>query len=162
LKRWIAEGAEYKTHWAFVAPTQAPLPKVHHPDWPQNAIDQFILARLEAEGLRPSPRADRYTLVRRLYLDLVGLPPTPEEADAFVNDTAPDAYEKVVDRLLASPAYGERWARRWLDLARYADTNGYEKDRPRPISPYRDWVIAALNADLPFDRFTVAQIAGDM
>src|SRR5207244_340355 len=115
LRRWIAAGAEYKTHWAFVAPKQAPPPKVRHPDWPRNAIDHFVFARLEAEGLRPSPRADRYTLVRRLYLDLIGLPPTPEEADAFVRDESPDAWEKVVDRLLGSPHYGERWARRWLD-----------------------------------------------
>ena len=120
------------------------------------------LARLQREGLTMSPEADRYTLVRRVSLDLIGLPPTPEEADAFVNDTSPDAYEKLVDRLLASPHYGERWARRWLDLARYADTNGYEKDRPRSIWPYRDWVIKALNADMPFDQFTIEQIAGDM
>ena len=129
LKRWIAAGAEYKPHWAFVAPKQAPLPKVKQADWPRNPIDHFVLARLEAEGLRPSPQADRYTLIRRVYLDLIGLPPTPEEVDAFVNDDSPDAYERLVDRLLASPHYGERWARRWLDLARYADTNGYEKDR---------------------------------
>src|SRR5262249_45269470 len=118
--------------------------------------------RLEKAGLKPSPRADRYTLVRRVYLDLIGLPPTPEEADRFVNDPAPDAYEQLVDRLLASPHYGQRWARRWLDLARYADTNGYEKDRPRSIWPYRDWVINALNADMPFDQFTIEQLAGDM
>jgi hypothetical protein len=162
LKRWIAAGAEYQPHWAFVPPKQSPLPKVRQTEWPQNAIDDFVLARLEAEGLTPSPPADRYTLVRRLYLDLIGLPPTPEEADAFVQDHSPNAYEKVVDRLLASPHYGERWARRWLDLARYADTNGYEKDRPRSIWPYRDWVIQALNHDLPFDQFTIEQLAGDL
>jgi hypothetical protein len=162
LKRWIAEGAEYQPHWAFVAPKQAPLPKVKDANWPINPVDYFVLARLEAEGLRPSPVADRYTLVRRLYLDLIGLPPTPEEADAFVNDTRPEANEKLVDTLLASPHYGERWARRWLDLARYADTNGYEKDRNRSIWPYRDWVIKALNDDMPFDRFTIEQIAGDL
>jgi hypothetical protein len=162
LKRWIAGGAVYKPHWAFVPPHQAPLPKVRQAHWPHNPIDTFILARLEREGLHPAPEADRYTLVRRVSLDLIGLPPTPEEADAFVNDRRPDAYERLVDRLLASPHYGERWARRWLDLARYADTNGYEKDRPRPIWPYRDWVINALNRDMPFDRFTVEQIAGDM
>jgi hypothetical protein len=162
LKRWVADGAEYTTHWSFVAPKQAPLPKVKQTDWPRNAIDRFVLARLEVEGLRPSPRADCYTLVRRVYLDLIGLPPTPEEADAFVRDQSPDAYEKLVDRLLASAHYGERWARRWLDLARYADTNGYEKDRPRSIWPYRDWVIRALNADKPFDQFTIEQLAGDM
>jgi hypothetical protein len=162
LKRWIAAGAEYTPHWAFVPPRQAPLPRVRQADWPRNAIDVFVLARLEAEGLRPSPLADRYTLARRVFLDLIGLPPTPEEAEAFVQDHAPDAYERLVDRLLASPHYGERWARRWLDLARYADTNGYEKDRPRSVWPYRDWVIAALNADLPFDQFTVEQLAGDL
>jgi hypothetical protein len=162
LKRWIESGAEYEQHWAFVAPKQAPLPAVKQPAWPRNAIDRFVLARLEAAGLRPSPQADKYTLIRRLSLDLVGLPPTTEEVDAFVNDSSPGAYERVVDRLLASPQYGERWARPWLDLARYADTNGYEKDRPRSIWPYRDWVIKALNSDLPFDQFTIEQIAGDM
>ena len=116
----------------------------------------------KAEALRPSPEADRITMIRRVSLDLLGLPPTPEEVDAFVRDGSPDAYEKLVDRLLASPRYGERWARRWLDLARYADTNGYEKDRPRSIWPYRDWVIRALNADLPFRQFTIDQLAGDM
>ena len=141
LKRWIAEGAEYKAHWAFAAPKQAALPKVHDKSWPRNAIDNFVLARLEQEGLKPSPRADKYSLVRRLYLDLTGLPPTPAEADAFVNDATSAAYEKLVDKLLASPHYGERWARRWLDLARYADTNGYEKDRQRSIWPWRDCVI---------------------
>jgi hypothetical protein len=162
LTRWIAAGAVYQTHWAFVPPKQATLPTVKLQGWPRNAIDHFVLARLEKAGLAPSPEADRYSLVRRLYLDLIGLPPTPEEADAFVNDRSGDTYEKLVDRLLASPHYGERWARRWLDLARYADTNGYEKDRPRSIWPYRDWVINALNADMPFDRFTVEQLAGDM
>ena len=162
LKQWIAEGAEYKPHWAFVAPKQAPLPKVKNTAWPKNEIDHFVLARLEKEGLKPSERADRYTLVRRLYLDLIGLPPTPEQADAFVNDLSENAYEQLVDSLLASPHYGERWARRWLDLARYADTNGYEKDRPRSMWPYRDWLIKALNDDLPFDQFTIEQIAGDL
>jgi hypothetical protein len=162
LRQWIAEGAEYQPHWAFVPPRQEPLPPVRQTDWPRNAIDYFVLGRLEAAGLRPAPPADRYTLVRRLYLDLIGLPPTPEEADAFVQDPAPDAYERIVDGLLASPHYGERWARRWLDLAHYADTNGYEKDRVRTIWPYRDWVIDALNADLPFDRFTIEQLAGDL
>jgi hypothetical protein len=162
LSRWIAQGAEYKPHWAFVAPKQAPLPKVQHSKWPRNPIDDFVLAKMEAMHLAPSPEADRYTLVRRLYLDLVGMPPTVEEADAFVNDSAGDAYEKLVDRLLKSPHYGERWGRKWLDLARYADTNGYEKDRVRSMWPYRDWVIEALNADLPFDRFTIEQIAGDL
>jgi hypothetical protein len=162
LKRWVAAGAAYRPHWAFVAPRQAPLPQVKLASWPHNPIDNFVLARLERAGLQPSPPADRATLVRRVTLDLIGLPPTPEEADAFIRDRRPDAYERLVDRLLASPRYGERWARRWLDLARYADTNGYEKDRPRSIWPYRDWVIDALNRDMPFDRFTVEQLAGDL
>ena len=162
LKRWIEEGAEYKPHWAFAAPKKSPLPKVQDKTWPRNEIDYFVLARLEKEGLRPSSRADKYTLVRRLYLDLTGLIPTPAEADAFVNDDSTTAYEKLVNHLLASPHYGERWARRWLDLARYADTNGYEKDRPRSMWPWRDWVINALNSDLPFDEFTIEQIAGDL
>jgi hypothetical protein len=162
LKQWIAEGAKYQVHWAFVPPKQVPLPNVKQEGWAKNPIDRFILAKMEKEGLHPSPEADRYTLVRRVYLDLIGLPPTPEEADAFVNDPSPDSYEKLVDKLLASPHYGERWARRWLDLARYADTNGYEKDRQRSIWPYRDWVINALNQDMPFNQFTVEQIAGDM
>ena len=122
------------------------------PDWVKNPIDALVMATLDAEGLRPSPRADRATLLRRVTLDLIGLPPTPEEVDAFLADDSPDAYAKRVDRLLASPHYGERWARHWLDLARYADTNGYEKDRQRSIWPYRDWVIRAINADMPFDR----------
>ncbi len=162
LKRWIAAGAEYRPHWAFVAPKRPALPKVRNTNWPRNGIDHFVLARLEAEGLKPSPQADRYTLARRVFLDLIGIPPTPAEVDEFVNDPSPDAYERLVDRLLASPTYGERWARRWLDLARYADTNGYEKDRARSVWPYRDWVINAINADMPFDRFTIDQLAGDM
>ncbi len=162
LRRWVAAGAEYQQHWAFVPPTQPALPKLKDRNWALNPIDHFILARLEQEGFPPSPPADAYTLVRRVYLDLIGLPPTPEEADAFVNASGPGAYERLVDRLLASPRYGERWGRRWMDLARYADTNGYEKDRQRTLWPWRDWVIQALNADMPFDRFSIEQIAGDM
>ncbi len=162
LRRWIEQGAKYDRHWAFVAPQKPPLPGVENRAWPKNAIDQFVLRRLEQAGLQPSPPADRYTLIRRVSLDLIGLPPSPEEADAFVNDKRPDAYERVVDRLLSSPHYGERWTRAWLDLARYSDTNGYEKDQPRTMWPYRDWVINALNADMPFDQFTIKQIAGDM
>ncbi len=162
LRQWIADGAPYQAHWAFLPITDPELPDVRDKTWAKNGIDYFVLAKLEAVGLAPNPEADRYTLVRRVYLDLIGLPPTPEEADAFVADTAPDAYERLVDRLLASPRYGERWARRWLDLARYADTNGYEKDRPRSIWPYRDWVIRAMNQDMPFDQFTIEQLAGDM
>ena len=154
LKTWIAEGAKYDAHWAYTAPK----PNLR----PDASIDTFIRKRLAAEKLQPSPPADAYTRVRRVYLDLIGLPPTPEEADAFVKDKAPDAYERLVDRLLASKHYGERWARRWLDLARYADTNGFEKDRPRSIWPYRDWVVKSLNEDMPFDQFSIKQLAGDM
>ena len=157
LKAWISQGANYQPHWAFVPPTRTNPPSAEsHP------IDAFIRSRLETEGLSPSPEADKVTLIRRAYLDLIGLPPTPEQADQFLADKAPDAYEKIVDSLLSSKHYGERWARRWLDLARYADTNGYEKDRPRSIWPYRDWVIEALNADMPFDQFSIRQLAGDL
>jgi hypothetical protein len=159
LKRWVIAGAKYQQHWAFIPParTQPPsIPTVRNP------IDRFVLDRLKREQLKPAVPADRFTLVRRLYLDLIGLPPTLEQADAFVNDSDPQAYEKLVDRLLQSKQYGERWARLWLDLARYADTNGYEKDRERSIWPYRDWVIKAINADMPFDQFSVEQLAGDM
>jgi cytochrome c553 len=166
LAEWVAAGADYAPHWAFQKPARPAVPeaKADAPQtgWPKNEIDRFVLERLEKEGLAPSAEADRATLCRRVHLDLVGLPPSPAELDAFSADTAPDAYERLVERLLASPRYGERWARRWLDLARYADTNGYEKDRDRPIWPYRDWVIRALNADMPFDQFTVRQIAGDL
>ncbi len=162
LSDWIKAGAKYEAHWAFVAPKQAPIPKVKNSRWAKNPIDAFVLAHLQSEGLKPSATADPYTLVRRVYLDLVGLPPTPEEADAFVHSKSPTAYEDMVDHLLSSPSYGERWARRWLDLARYADTNGYEKDRARSIWPYRDWVIKALNSDMGFDQFTIRQLAGDL
>ncbi len=162
FQQWIKEGAKYERHWAFVAPEKPPVPEVRNSHWPRNEIDHFVLASLETNGLKPSPEAGRYVLVRRVYLDLIGLPPSPEEADAFVHDEDPQAYEKLVDRLLKSKHYGERWAREWLDLARYADTNGYEKDRQRSIWPYRDWVIRALNSDMPFNQFTVEQLAGDM
>jgi hypothetical protein len=160
LKDWIAAGAEYQQHWAFVPPRK---PEVRgQKSEVRNPIDHFVRERLAKEGLTPSPAADKYTLIRRVSLDLVGLPPTPAEVDAFIKDDSPQAYEKLVDRLLTSPHYGERWARKWLDLARYADTNGYEKDRPRTVWPYRDWVIRALNDDKPFDQFSVDQIAGDL
>jgi mono/diheme cytochrome c family protein len=174
IEQWINEGAiwpdsasvstaaKIESHWAYLKPARPQLPAVTDKSWPRNGIDHFILARLEKEGLAPSPEADRTTLIRRVYLDLIGLPPSPQEVDAFVHDPSPDAYEAVVDRLLANPHYGEKWARHWLDVARYADTNGYEKDRPRTIWPWRDWVINALNADMPFDQFTIEQIAGDM
>lgn len=157
LKRWVVAGAEYRPHWAFVAPQ-----KVGDVPAGANPIDVYIDARLAPAGLRRSPEADRATLIRRVSYDLIGLPPTPEEVAAFESDGAADAYDRLVDRLLASPQYGERWARKWLDLARYADSNGYEKDRERSIWPYRDWVVQALNHDLPFDEFTIEQIAGDL
>jgi hypothetical protein len=162
LAAWINAGAPYAPHWAFVKPERPAVPNREHDTWSKTDIDRFVLARLTAEGLAPSPEADRATLCRRVHLDLVGLPPSPAELAAFLADSAPDAYERLVDRLLASPRYGERWARRWLDLARYADTNGFEKDRDRSIWPWRDWVIRALNDDLPFDEFTIRQLAGDM
>lgn len=169
LRKWIDAGASWpedaakeSRHWAYVHPGHPKVPKSRDTKWPRNAIDQFVLARLEKEKIKPSPEADRAVLLRRVSLDLTGLPPSLGEVDAFVADPSADAYEKAVDRLLASPAYGERWARPWLDLARYADTQGYEKDNRRSMWPYRDWVIKALNANLPFDQFTIEQIAGDM
>ena len=163
LKRWVAGGAEYKPHWAYAVPKTVLPPVVKNPGIKiRNPIDAFVADRLQKERLKPSAEAGQLTLARRVHLDLIGLPPTPEEADAFAKDLRPDAYERLVDQLLASPRYGERWARKWLDLARYADSNGYEKDRNRSIWPYRDWVIRALNADMPFDQFTVEQLAGDL
>ena len=162
LTRWIAGGAAYEPHWAYVAPKRPPVPAVKNAGWPRNDIDRFILARLEAEGLGPQPEADRSTLARRLALDLTGLPLSPEEVDAFVADPAPDAVEKLVDRLLAHDGYGEHAARQWLDLARYADSAGYADDRPRTIWGWRDWVIRACDANMPFDEFTIRQLAGDL
>ncbi len=162
LERWIAQGANYETHWSFVAPTRPDLPEVPFAGWARNPIDHFVAAKLAALGLAPSPEADRATLLRRTALDLTGLPPTPEEVSAFENDTAPGAFERQVDRLLASPRYGERWAAVWLDLARYADTTGYASDSERTIWRWRDWVIQAYNANLPFDEFTRLQMAGDL
>ena len=162
LKRWVDQGAKWDLHWALVPPVRAELPKVKQTRWPQNAIDQFVLARLEKEGLKPAPEADKQRLLRRVTLDLTGLPPTPAEIDAFLADRAPNAFEKVLDRLLASPRYGERMATDWLDLARYADTHGYQMDRFRPMWPYRDWVIKAFNQNLPFNEFVTWQIAGDL
>ena len=157
-------GAEIDKHWAYVKPVRPSPPSQGHAkgSWVRNPIDDFVLARLEKEGLTPSPEASRETLIRRVSLDLTGLPPSIEEIEAFLTDKSPDAYEKVLDRLFGSPHYGERWARHWLDLARYADTNGYEKDTRRMMWKYRDWVVNALNQDMPFNRFTVEQIAGDM
>ncbi len=162
IVRWIEQGAKWEKHWSFIPPVRPELPAISDPHWPKNAIDNFVLARLDAERLKPSPEADRRTLIRRLSLDLTGLPPSPAEVESFVNDTAANAYEKVVDRLLASPRYGERMAVPWLNAARYADTNGYQTDGDRTMWRWRDWVINAFNTNMPFDRFTVEQIAGDM
>jgi mono/diheme cytochrome c family protein len=174
VRKWIDQGAKTPAsegvavarrrskHWSFQPVVRPAVPAVKNTAWPGNAIDRFILARLEKEGTRPSPEADRVTLLRRAHLDLTGIPPTPAEVDAFLADRRPGAYERVVDRLLASPQYGERWGRHWLDQARYADSNGYSIDSPRSIWKYRDWVIAALNADKPFDQFTTEQLAGDL
>ena len=168
IKRWIEAGAPWPDkaaedrHWAYSQPARPALPKVQDKTWPKNAVDHFILARLEKEGLTPSDPAERARLIRRVSLALTGLPPTIEEVDAFVKDPSPDAYEKVVDRLLASKHYGERWAQHWLDLARYADSNGFQADQLRDSWAYRDWVIDALNRDLPFDQFTIEQLAGDL
>lgn len=162
LRRWIAEGARFSGHWAYERPVRPLLPPVRNLGWVRNEVDRFILARLEAEGLCPQPEADRYALARRLALDLTGVPPTLREVDAFVGDPAEDAYERYVDRLLAKEAYGERWAGMWLDLARYADSAGYADDPPRTIWLYRDYVIRAFNRNLPFDQFTLEQLAGDL
>jgi mono/diheme cytochrome c family protein len=171
LRAWIDAGAPWpdalanntaRGHWAFQPPRRPPVPAVKNGSWPRTDIDRFILARLDKEGLAPSPEAERVTLLRRLSLDLIGLPPTTGEVDAFLADTSDKAYDKVVDRLLSSPHYGERWARPWLDAARYADSDGFEKDKSRQVWFYRDWVISALNRDLPYDQFIIEQIAGDL
>lgn len=162
LRDWIEQGAEYETHWSFIPPKRAALPTTKRRDWARNAIDAFVLARLEAQGMSPAPEADRATLARRLHLDLTGLPPTPAQVDAFVSDTSADAYEKLVDRLLASPHFGERLALPWLDAARYADTNGFSIDDHRDMWAWREWVIDAFNRDMPYDDFVVQQLAGDL
>lgn len=171
LTKWIEQGAEWGDHWAYVAPKPVEVPKSHTllsgmgsspEEWANNDIDYFILKKLKKEALQPSAEADRATLVRRVYLDLIGLPPTPEEAEQFIHDTSREAYEKVVDQLLSSPHFGEKWASWWLDLARYADTKGYEADQSRIIWRYRDYVIKSFNQDKPFDQFTIEQLAGDM
>ncbi|HWG20127.1 MAG TPA: PSD1 and planctomycete cytochrome C domain-containing protein [Terracidiphilus sp.] len=163
IRRWIKQGAQWDDYWAFVPPKPQPLPAVQRANWARQPWDRFILARLEREGLQPSPEADKAALLRRVSFDLTGLPPTTAEEQAFLADASPDAYEKQVDRLLASPRYGERWASMWLDLARYADTKGYEKDDSRPgMWPYRDWVVEAFNRNLPYDQFVIKQLAGDL
>jgi mono/diheme cytochrome c family protein len=174
IRKWVQDGAKGPDstaplasakpvkHWAYVKPVRPDMPQVGNSSWCRNPIDNLVLAKLEKEGLKPSPEASKEVLIRRVSLALVGLPPTPEEVDAFLADNSPDAYEKLVDHLLASPHFGERWAAPWLDLARYADTNGYEKDLRRNMWKYRDWVINALNQDMSFREFTIEQIAGDM
>ena len=162
IRDWIAQGAEWKEHWAFVAPARPSEPVTKTAGWIRNAVDSFILSRLESAGLEPTTEADRPTLIRRVTLDLTGLPPSPEEIDAFVEDVSPGAWEKVVDRLLRSSEYGERMTVRWLDLARYSDTSGYQNDGPRTMWRWRDWVINAYNVNMPFDQFTIEQLAGDM
>ncbi|MCX6590081.1 MAG: DUF1553 domain-containing protein [Acidobacteria bacterium] len=162
LQKWIGQGGEWKMHWSYLPPKRAEAPVVKNAAWARTDIDRFILARLEKENLKPAPRAGKATLLRRVSLDLTGLPPTPAEVTAFLNDTSANAYEKVVDRLLASPHYGERMAMPWLDLARYADTHGYHIDSHRDMSAWRDWVINSFNQNLPYDKFTVWQLAGDL
>lgn len=163
LRQWIAEGADWPVHWAYRPLAESSAPPVKETSWPKGELDRFVLAKLEAAGLTPSPEASRTTLIRRVHYDLLGLPPSPREIQTYLEDAEPDAYEKMVDRALASEHFGERWGRHWLDMARYADSDGYEKDRARPDAwRYRDWVIRAINADMPFDQFTVEQLAGDL
>ena len=162
FKNWIDQGAQWSKHWAFEPVKRPAAPPVRNPDWIRNPIDRFVMARLEKDRLAPAPPADRATLIRRLTLNLIGLPPSPEEVDAFLADVTPNAYEALVDRLLASPHYGERMAMDWLDGARYADTNGFADDYARIMWPWRDWVIAAFSRNQPFDHFVIEQIAGDL
>ncbi|MGH9666962.1 MAG: DUF1549 domain-containing protein, partial [Bryobacteraceae bacterium] len=162
IRRWIDQGAKWEGHWAFIAPKRPPVPQVQDSKWVRNPIDGFVLAKLEHEGLKPSPEADKAALLRRVSFDLTGLPPTPAELAAFLADKSPEAYEKQVDRLLASLHYGERMAMQWLDLARYADTHGYHIDSAREMWHWRDWVVDAYNRNMPFDEFTIDQLAGDL
>lgn len=162
LRQWVAAGAEYQRHWAFEPLEDVEVPTVRETSWCRTPIDAFILRALDREGLSPSPQADRHTLIRRVYLDLIGLLPSPDQVDSFVNDDSPRAYERLIDSLLESKHYGERWGRHWLDQARYADSNGYTFDNARTMWPYRDWVINAINSDMPFDQFTIEQLAGDL
>ena len=162
IEQWINDGAKWEDHWAYLKPNKNILPPKIESNWVKNDIDKFILEKLKKEGLKPSEEADKTTLLRRLSLDLIGLPPTIKETENFIKDSSPYAYEKQVDRLLKSPAYGEKWATMWLDLARYADSKGYEKDLDRSIWKYRDWVIQAFNKNMPFDQFTIEQLAGDL
>ncbi len=162
IRRWIEQGAEWKSHWAFERPRAQVPPSVNDTAWVRNPIDSFILRNLEEQGLSPNPSAERIALIRRAYYDLTGLPPSPEAVDQFLADTSPDAYERLIDRLLASPQYGERWARHWLDAVRYAETNSFERDGPKPNAwRYRDYVIRSFNDDKPYDQFIREQLAGD-
>ncbi len=162
LKKWIDQGAKYERHWAFVPPVLPQLPKIKNGDWPRNEIDHFIVSNMEKKGLKPNPEADKERLLRRISLDITGLPPTPEEIDNFLNDKAPDAYEKKIDELMSRQTYGERMAIPWLDVARYADSHGYQDDNYRTQWPWRDWVIYAFNKNLPYDQFITWQLAGDL
>ncbi|HEU0106659.1 MAG TPA: DUF1549 domain-containing protein, partial [Vicinamibacteria bacterium] len=162
LRRWIEQGAQWEPHWSYIRPMRPSPPAVKEAAWLRNPVDAFVLARIEKEGLAPSPEAERRELLRRLSFDLAGLPPTPEDVRAFLEDASPNAYERQVDRLLASPRFGERMAAYWLDLVRYADSAGYHSDNPRTVWPYRDYVIGAFNRNLPFDQFTAVQLAGDL
>ena len=161
LKRWVDQGAKYQGHWAFTNPTRPAVP-ADHSGWARNPVDHFVLQRMKSAGLQPAPEASRRTLIRRLALDLTGLPPTPDEISDYLADQSPDAYEKLVDHYLASEAFGEKMARPWLDYARYADSNGFQSDGSRDIWAWREWVINAYNQNLPFDQFTIQQLAGDM
>src|SRR5690554_3667546 len=162
LIKWIEEGAVYKRHWAFIKPSERALPKIDHKDWPKTPVDLFVMDKLENSGILPSKEADKETLLRRLKMDLTGLPPSIDEIKTFMADTSSNAYEKMVDAFLASPHYGEKMAMHWMDIARFADTHGYTVDRYRDMSPYRDWVIKAYNENLPYDQFITYQLAGDL
>lgn len=162
LKRWVQQGGKYKKHWAFILPVKAKIPDPSKKDWVRNEIDNFVLARMDQKGFSPSPEADKERLLRRVCMDLTGLPPSAEMMDRFAADNSPEAYEKIVDQLLASSAYGERWTEYWLDIARYGDTHGYQDDLPRLMWPWRDWVIKAFNENMPYNKFVTWQLAGDL
>jgi len=162
LKQWVSEGAKWQKHWSLIPPQRPPLPPIRNAAWPRNPIDRFVLERLERDNLAPASEADRAALMRRVSLDLTGIPPSIADLDAFLKDQSPNAYETLVDRLLASPRYGERMAMRWLDVSRYADTNGYQTDGERTMWRWRDYVIDSFNRNKPFDQFTIEQIAGDL
>ena len=162
LIKWIDQGAEYKPHWSFIKPEKSTTPSIDVTDWPEHPIDFFVLDKMEKEGYRPSPEADKVILARRLFFNLTGLPPSQEDLERFIQDQSPQAYERMVDRLLASEAYGERMAMEWMDVSRYADSDGYLDDKHRDFSPWRDWVIKAFNQNMPYDQFVTWQLAGDL